>query len=74
MRRMAKKRIGAVGGDRVIGFRMDRNMAKWLDARATESERTLSQIIRAVVGRAMREGWTFGGPVDPDAARKAGGA
>jgi len=71
---MPAKRIGAVGGECVIGFRMDKQMEKWLKGRATESDRTLSQILRAVVSRAMREGWTFGGPVDPAAARKVGGA
>lgn len=71
---MGSKRIGAVGGERVVGFRMDKAMEKWLKGRAVASDRSLSQILRAVVGRAMREGWTFGGPVDPAAARKVGGA
>lgn len=69
---MAKKRVGAVGGGCVVGIRMDREMERWLKGRAADSERTLSQIVRAVMSRAMREGWTFGGPVDPAAARKAG--
>jgi hypothetical protein len=56
-----KKRVNAIGGERIIGFRLTDGMGKWLDARAEETQRSVSQILRVIVDRAMAEGWRFGG-------------
>jgi hypothetical protein len=71
---MPRRQNGAVGGERVIGLRVPPPMEKWLALRSKETGRSLSQLIRVCVEHAMKEGWTFGGPPTPDAARKAGGA
>lgn len=70
--RMAKRRNGAVGGGRVVGFRLPPPMEKWLEARSRDTGRSLSQLIRVCVEHAMEEGWTFGGPATADVVRKAG--